>query len=144
MAIPDNNGNGTSADWSLQTVDDEIKPAVSSLTNCFAAATASKFDPNYEGSKNQLLNFRNYDGNFMFRMSQGYNTQQQACASTDMPNQVYFLNNSITGSSRVYQDSALSVWFPGNEKFYKVYYTGFNVVIQIGNTGYVMDPPTIC
>jgi hypothetical protein len=33
----------------------------SSLTAAFAASTDAFFDPSYKGSKNNLLNFRNYD-----------------------------------------------------------------------------------
>lgn len=32
------------------------------LVQCFAAADPAQFDPAYEGSKNSLLNFRNYGG----------------------------------------------------------------------------------
>jgi len=55
MAIP-NTDNG----WGLQDVITEVNPTTDDLVDCFADAVASKFDSNYEGSKNQLLNFRNY------------------------------------------------------------------------------------
>jgi len=54
MAVP----NTTT--FTLQNVEDEVNPTTDDLVDCFADAVASKFDPNYEGSKNQLLNFRNY------------------------------------------------------------------------------------
>jgi len=54
MAVPDNNA------FNLQNVVDEINPATDDLVACFAAANAAGFDPAYSGSKNSLLNFRNY------------------------------------------------------------------------------------
>ncbi len=46
--------------FELQDVVDEINPTTDDLVDCFSDATASYFDSSYEGSKNQLLNFRNY------------------------------------------------------------------------------------
>ncbi len=46
--------------FSLQDVVDEINPTTDDLVDCFADADANLFDPLYEGSKNSLLNFRNY------------------------------------------------------------------------------------
>ena len=54
MAVP----NTTT--FTLQDVVDEINPTTDDLVDCFADANASGFDATYEGSKNQLLNFRNY------------------------------------------------------------------------------------
>lgn len=50
--------------FTLQDVVDEINAAgVDSLTECFSAANNAGFDPLYEGSKDNLLNFRNYNNN---------------------------------------------------------------------------------
>ena len=46
--------------FELQDVVDEVNPTTDDLVDCFADANASYFDSTYEGSKNQLLNFRNY------------------------------------------------------------------------------------
>ena len=54
MAVPD------TTTFELQDVVDEVNPTTDDLVDCFADAIASKFDSAYEGSKNQLLNFRNY------------------------------------------------------------------------------------
>tara|TARA_R110000803_G_scaffold196905_1_gene260348 strand:+ start:80 stop:628 length:549 start_codon:yes stop_codon:yes gene_type:complete len=48
--------------FSLQDVIDIVSPTTNDLVDSFADAVANKFDPSYSGSKNQLLNFRNYDG----------------------------------------------------------------------------------
>jgi hypothetical protein len=55
MAVP----NTTT--FSLEDVRTEIGlGATTGLVECFASANAGGFDPAYEGSKNNLLNFRNY------------------------------------------------------------------------------------
>tara|TARA_R110000822_G_scaffold73853_19_gene177668 strand:- start:532 stop:972 length:441 start_codon:yes stop_codon:yes gene_type:complete len=54
MAVP----NTTT--FTLQNVVDEIAGTQTSLIACFADADPAGFDPLYEGSKNSLLNFRNY------------------------------------------------------------------------------------
>jgi len=46
--------------FELQDVVDTVNPTTDDLVDCFADAIASLFDSSYEGSKNQLLNFRNY------------------------------------------------------------------------------------
>ena len=54
MAVP----NTTTFD--LQDVVDEVNPTTDDLVACFAAANDNYFNPTYEGSKNSLLNFRDY------------------------------------------------------------------------------------
>lgn len=55
MGVP----NTTTFD--LQTVVNVVNPTTDDLVDSFADAVASKFDSTYSGSKDQLLNFRNYD-----------------------------------------------------------------------------------
>ena len=56
--------------FELQDVVDEVNPTTDDLVDCFNDATASYFDSTYEGSKNQLLNFRNYgSGNALTQFS---------------------------------------------------------------------------
>ena len=56
MAIPN-----TPTGWGLEDVRAELGLGPTSLlSNCFSAASPGSFDPAYEGSKNSLLNFRNY------------------------------------------------------------------------------------
>lgn len=54
MAVP----NTTT--FTLQNVVDEVNPTTDDLVDCFADANASYFNSNYSGSKNSLLNFRDY------------------------------------------------------------------------------------
>ena len=58
MAVPDTNT------FTLANVCDELSlvGANRNLVQAFAVADPAKFDPAYEGSKNSLLNFRNYGG----------------------------------------------------------------------------------
>ena len=118
-----------------------------SLTACFTAAVAIKFDSDYSGSKNQLLNFRNYNAPpIAYQMSSGYGTPSSACASTDKPNTVYFLNDVIEDSVSVFTDQALNTTFTGGGNFYKLYRTDPTAEnsIQISNLGSLMDPPSLC
>lgn len=54
MAVP----NTTT--FTLQNVVDVVNPTTDDLVDCFADAITNKFDSNYSGSKDSLLNFRNY------------------------------------------------------------------------------------
>ena len=55
MSVP----NTTTFD--LEDVVNEVNPTTDDLVDCFADANDDFFDPTYEGSKNSLLNFRNYN-----------------------------------------------------------------------------------
>ena len=54
MAVPD------TTTFTLQDVVTEINPTTDDLVDCFADAVAGNFDSSYSGSKDELLNFRNY------------------------------------------------------------------------------------
>ena len=67
MAIPDNDT------FSLQDVADYpdfSKQNPNDLIACFSAANVNGnlFDPNYEGDRDELYNFRNYDGPWVGRL----------------------------------------------------------------------------
>jgi hypothetical protein len=66
--------------FTLQNVVDEVHPTTDDLVDCFADAVASKFDSNYEGSKNQLLNFRNYGAVTSFSTSTNATSSRLVCA----------------------------------------------------------------
>mgnify|MGYP003631900922 CR=1 FL=1 len=77
MAVPD------TTTFELQDVVDEVNPTTDDLVDCFADANASYFDSTYEGSKNQLLNFRNYGATsrtmFTIDNSYSYGNASSAC-----------------------------------------------------------------
>jgi hypothetical protein len=56
MAVPDTNT------FTLQNVVDEVNPTTDDLNDCFGGSNDNYFDVEYRGSKNSLLNFRNYNG----------------------------------------------------------------------------------
>ena len=59
MAVPNTNT------FNMQNVSSTVDPSKSQLTQLIDVANAqspSLWDPAYSGSKNSLLNFRNYDG----------------------------------------------------------------------------------
>ena len=55
MAVPDNYS------FSLQDVEQEIPGSQVGLKECFDNAITSGFNPTYQGTKNSLRNFRDYD-----------------------------------------------------------------------------------
>jgi len=55
-------GVPNTATFTLQNVLDVVTPTTDDLVSCFTDATAAKFDSTYSGDKDELLNFRNYDG----------------------------------------------------------------------------------
>jgi len=148
-SVPDTTGSGTVNDWSLTTVQAAVPGTPTSLAAAIAAAVDGLWDTDYEGNRDELLNFRNYNAPpiAMF-MSKAYGTFGQACASTDKPNTVYFLNNDVSDSVSVFTDVTLDTKFEGGaSNFFKLYKTD-PVVVQVGfqitNLGSLPDPPSIC
>jgi len=92
MAVPDTNT------FSLQDVVDEfdkLNPQPDDLVDCFASASASSFDPAYEGSKDRLSNFRNYNGVFAGQVVTIFG--QSLSSSSSWTNQVLALDNAYIG-----------------------------------------------
>ena len=92
MAVPNN------ASFSMLDVINEIPGAQNDLVECFAESVDGGFDPAYKGSKNQLLNFRNYDHFKGFGTKQetvGYSTSSAslACNATQF---VFFIEYGRT------------------------------------------------
>ena len=91
MSVPDTNN------FSLQDVIDEINPSSPSLSQCFAEANASGFDPAYEGSKDRLRNFRNYT-NFVGELTVNHDQITEAYLDVTL-NWFDDNNNSIEGGA---------------------------------------------
>tara|TARA_R110001606_G_scaffold115263_2_gene243268 strand:+ start:43 stop:459 length:417 start_codon:yes stop_codon:yes gene_type:complete len=90
--------------FTLQNVVDVVDPTTNDLVDSFADAVASKFDSTYEGSKNQLLNFRNYDAGLPSFL--GSVTGRNPCSLT--MNVTYYHNGSGTNPAvgdTVYTDA---------------------------------------
>ena len=90
MGVPD------TTTFTLQNVVDEIDND-DNLVGCFNDANANYFDSSYEGSKNQLLNFRNYGSQNALTSFSGSSGQ----------NDFKFLCSQTTGTSYWHNGSAL-------------------------------------
>lgn len=93
MAVPD------TTTFSLQDVVDEVVPTTNDLVDCFASADADKFNSEYQGSKDRLLNFRNYGAQNLVLtnvlVGQFWETQAQAAASNSFSEAVYLYLDTI-------------------------------------------------
>lgn len=112
-----------------------------SLGDCFASASASSFDPSYEGSKDRLSNFRNYGSGVttsaIFMTQTGQGTGNGACAqpSTFLR---YISGGDVTPSNGdvIYTDaSPSSSPFNGGNLFY----SDTSLSFQVSTTGVVSN-----
>ena len=90
MAVPD------TTTFTLQDVVDEINPTTDDLADCFADATAACFDSSYSGSKDELLNFRNYGAVCTTSYSSSAIVSKPSAACGAPVNQTYYHNGSGT------------------------------------------------
>jgi len=141
MGVPD------TTTFTLQNVVDEVNPTTDDLVDCFADANANYFDSSYEGSKNQLLNFRNYGSQnalTQFTGSSGQNDIKFICNQSTTTN--YWHNGSATypqANDDVYTDSngATSFGFTymltsgGGGGYYLTFSSG-----RVTNTAYCSPP----
>ena len=97
MGVPD------TTTFTLQNVVTEVNPTTDDLVDCFADADSNKFDSTYEGSKNQLLNFRNYGAGSLtsFSMTNG------AFAMTGSANSACNYLNGLTTYTYYHNGSGL-------------------------------------
>jgi hypothetical protein len=141
MAVPN------TSTFTLQDVVNEVNPTTDDLIDCFADAVASKFDSTYSGSKNQLLNFRNYGAvsliQFSIDNSAGYGSVITACSlgnSSDLRN--LWHNGSGTSPSvgdTIYQDSAGLYIFVAPNYWY---IPAGGLVMNLNNSGVVTSLST--
>ena len=89
MAVPD------TTTFSLDDVVTEVNPTTDDLVDCFADATAACFDSAYSGTKNQLLNFRNYGAVCTTSYSSSVGVKPKIACSATL-NQTYYHNGSGT------------------------------------------------
>ena len=103
MGVPD------TTTFTLQSVVEVVNPTTDDLEDCFADAVASKFDPTYEGNKDRLLNFRNYDASTGGWVITDISLSQTVTLPTS------FYNNN-TADSQVYVDtSGLKLFIVDND-----------------------------
>lgn len=104
MPVPDTNT------FSLEDVRLEIGlAATASLSSCFLNANAGGFDPLYEGSKDRLSNFRNYNhsagGLTTISLSYDFSTSASACIALP-PNNYYSNSANLSAATVLYTDAA--------------------------------------
>ena len=123
--------------FTLQNVVDVVNPTTDDLVDSFADAVSSKFDSNYEGSKNQLLNFRNYDGVTLIAVTMSSGTSKDVCNET--PNITRYTDGTnfdgpVVGDVVYTNSTGTSFLASGNYKS-QMGSSGSNV--QIGSNGVV-------
>jgi len=131
MAVPDTNT------FTLQNVVTEVNPTTDDLVDCFADAVASKFDSNYSGSKNSLLNFRNYGAVTLTTFHLTVNTPKSTFACYGTANNVAYHDgdpNTIAAvGDTVYSDSAGTTTYAAGtygQTFYSGGYVGSRIVVD--------------
>ena len=114
MGVPD------TTTFTLQDVADEFSLGTNDgLIDCFDEATSADFDPAYSGDKDNLRNFRNYDGTTSlpsFLGSVGTASSVNPCSPPLTMNITYYHNGSGTNpvvGDTVYSDSSGSTTFGG-------------------------------
>ena len=128
--------------FSLQDVKDELNSSSNDLVSFFAEANANGFDPAYEGSKNSLLNFRNYshyNGYTLFQKTKVSELSNvDACYLANDTHDTYHdgVGTYPAIGDTTYRGSAF-IPFNGYDKWYKV--PGANNVIKINTSGVVTN-----
>ena len=137
MAVPD------TTNFHLTDVFTELGLPINGtngLVQCFAAADPAQFDPAYEGSKNSLLNFRNYGAgsvqSFLIHLTP-FMSSGAACAHILTDTTMYYFGSSTYPSpgDTIYTDSGLTSPFNGGGSWYKL---GNNTSAQIDSSGLVL------
>jgi len=131
MAVPD------TTTFTLQDVVTEVNPTTDDLVDCFADAVASKFDSNYSGSKNSLLNFRNYGAVTLTTFHLTVNTPKSTFACYGTANNVAYHNggaNPIAAvGDTVSSNSTGTTTYPAGtygQTFYSGGYIGSRIVVN--------------
>jgi len=131
MAVPD------TTTFTLQDVVTEVNPTTDDLVDCFADAVASKFDSNYSGSKNSLLNFRNYGAVTLTTFHLTVNTPKSSFACYGTANNVAYhdgaANTIAAVGDTIYSNSAGTTTYPAGtygQTFYSGGYVGSRIVVN--------------
>ncbi len=135
MAVPNTNT------FSLQDVVDEINPTTDDLVDCFADAVASKFDPAYSGSKDNLLNFRNYDNtpptNPNYLLSSITSGSSKTLSWTGIPVAAKLLGGFVSADGRH------GIVVANHSNTYYIGYYSYNIAFQSNQIYYVSSYTSI-
>tara|TARA_R110000850_G_scaffold203429_1_gene329748 strand:+ start:484 stop:915 length:432 start_codon:yes stop_codon:yes gene_type:complete len=115
MAVPNTNT------FNMRDVSNTVDPSKSQLTQLITVANAqstSLWDATYSGSKNSLLNFRNYgSATTMNAYTVAFGSTEAAACSGSSTRTVFQLSSSFNFTSTIYSSSAgLS---PATSSWYK-------------------------
>jgi hypothetical protein len=141
MAVPNRN------DFSLQDVQAEVDPSKNNLSDFISVAngqSTSKWDSNYSGSKNSLLNFRNYGATgsslTSFSSSLGFlSSQNDACNAVSTSETYYHDGASGLPNTGDYVFTSSGGGTPLGVGYYK--FSGPSTY-EIGSSGLVIDIST--
>ena len=146
MAVPN------TTNFTLQDVVDEINPTSDTLLQCFAQAQDSAFVTAYKGSKDRLSNFRGYNHNSgysltEYRLSYFGSSDSFKCSADLNPNiskysynsgEEHYINNIIFNGS-----TSTSSVFQGGNLWYRIALDASNPgvawVYKINNSGVITD-----
>tara|TARA_R110000744_G_C18906139_1_gene509910 strand:+ start:66 stop:482 length:417 start_codon:yes stop_codon:yes gene_type:complete len=136
-------GTCTLGSFSLQDVVDKVNPSTDDLVTCIAESDVNLWDPEYEGGKNNLANFRNY-GCGILNLTAG----NASCSTTTLLYSVISSNqNTVPGigdSFEVDMGSGTTNTFVGNALKYNYIYNGTFYPIRISNSGLITELFTPC
>ena len=133
-------GVPNTATFTLQNVLDVVTPTTDDLVSCFTDATAAKFDSTYSGDKDELLNFRNYDGIPSFL---GSVEGKDPCSLT--MNITYYHNGSGTNPTvgdTVYTDVLRTIPYAASNMRGNFDFGGSAIVFQVSNNGIISSTNT--
>jgi hypothetical protein len=127
--------------FSLQDVQTELGGVNDDLVECFSNALSTGFDPAYEGSKNNLLNFRNYTNTPLtsFTMDKTRFASVGTACSTGSPAETLWHDGAFGNPSVgdfIYIDPAGTNAFNGQDLYHK---TSANNVLEINTLGEVLS-----
>ena len=152
MAVPD------TTTFTLQDVFTELglsANGTNGLVQCFAAADPAQFDPAYEGSKNSLLNFRNYgavppSGKLIYMVGGFSSTPVEACGTIwSGPSQRWHdgIGSLPTIGDTIYTDEAMTTPMTGSSEYYVVSTTSAGTLkgaVAINSSGVVTSNIFLC
>ena len=110
MSVPD------TTTFTLQDVVTEVNPTTDDLVDCFSDADTSYFNPTYEGSKNQLLNFRDYGSQNAFTAFLSNTSSPRDACTIAISNATFYHTGSGTFpavNDTVYSDLGITPLFSG-------------------------------
>jgi hypothetical protein len=127
--------------FSLQDVVNVVNPTTDDLVDCFADAGASKFDPAYSGSKDNLLNFRNYNNtlptNPNYLLSSITSGSSKTLSWTGIPSTALFLGGFVS------QDGKHGIIVANHSNTYYIGYYSYNIAFQSNQIYYASSYSSI-